>query len=232
MRFSAEDVQQLVDYCQANLDLTTLVHAEEYGYANLPLCIIDCVFSIGVRYEAVRNTIRRFCDYTRVNGRVPGASANYTVTDLVGIYQNKPLEDVVSEVYKNRQRTSSRGGILKAEAVFQVAEVLLALDVNSLADFESVAGTPQFEAAFLKIPGQRSGVSLRYFYMLTGSVDHIKPDRMILRFIQSALGRTATLDESHQLLLESCRILEVQYPELNPRTLDHQIWLFQRNQPT
>jgi hypothetical protein len=28
--------------------------AEEYSYASLPLCVIDSVFSIGVRYEGVR----------------------------------------------------------------------------------------------------------------------------------------------------------------------------------
>lgn len=228
----SDDVQLLVAYCRSNLDLTTLVHAAEYGYANLPLCIIDCVFSIGVRYEAVRNTIQRFCAYTAVNTPYSGASAEYRVSDLMRLYLDYPLDFIVTQVYRNKQRTSTRGGILKAEAVLRVAEVLSVLSVETLEDFEAVAGSEKFEAAFLQIPGQRSGVSLRYFYMLTGSVNHIKPDRMILRFIQSAIGRSPKIDEAHRLILDCCHELVDTYPDLNPRILDHQIWLFQRDQPT
>lgn len=32
----------------------------EYNYCHLPLCVIDAVFSIGVRYQGVTNTISRF----------------------------------------------------------------------------------------------------------------------------------------------------------------------------
>ena len=35
---------------------------DEYEYASVPLYVIDAVFSIGVRYEAARQTVVKFCD--------------------------------------------------------------------------------------------------------------------------------------------------------------------------
>jgi hypothetical protein len=36
------------------------------------------------------------------------------------------------------------------------------------------------------------------------------------------------MDESQEIVVGACKILSKDYPELNPRALDHQIWLYQR----
>jgi len=57
------DVQRLV--VQIKLTLPGLESArldDEYEYASVPLYVIDAVFSIGVRYEAARQTVVKFCD--------------------------------------------------------------------------------------------------------------------------------------------------------------------------
>ena len=49
---SASPVSKLADHIeQAGLEASTL--AEEYRYASLPLCVVDAVFSIGVRYTSM-----------------------------------------------------------------------------------------------------------------------------------------------------------------------------------
>lgn len=59
---SLADVPALVAACRVVLASSAPIEvAEEYGYASLPLCVIDSVFSIGVRYEGVRNVIKRYC---------------------------------------------------------------------------------------------------------------------------------------------------------------------------
>lgn len=50
-----------------------------------------------------------------------------------------------------------------------------------------------FEAEITQIPCQRSGISLRYLYMLAGSEEFIKPDRMINRFVYEATGKLLAL---------------------------------------
>ncbi len=71
-------------------------------------------------------------------------------------------------MFQNRQRTSSRNGILKAEAVYQFCRVLHKYSVNYLQDVIKLYGNQEFEKEIKLISGQKSGISLVYFYMLVG----------------------------------------------------------------
>jgi hypothetical protein len=223
----AHEVQRLTEYCKSSLDLSNLQLPEEYGYKNLVLCIIDAIFSIGVTYSSTRNTVNRFSQYV---SDTFGPEFEITISEFCKLHSDITIEDIARRIYQNAQRTSSRNGILKAEAVFRTAQLLQTLGVESLADLEKFVGKEDFEAAFRQIPGQGSGVSLRYFYMLLGSETDIKPDRMIIRFISNALNRAVRMEECHALILETCAILTSEFPDLKPRTLDHFIWQFQSAQ--
>lgn len=63
--------------------------------------------------------------------------------------------------------------MLKAEAVVRFSEILSQSETNYLQDIEKILGDPNFESAITKIPGQRSGLSLRYFYMLAGAENYV-----------------------------------------------------------
>ena len=220
---SMYEVQQLANYCKTHLDLTTLVIADEYNYPNLPLCIIDAIFSIGVKYESTKNTVNRFIKHS-------GDAVEYSVNDLLALFHEHSVEFMAKEVFQNLQRTSTKNGILKAEAVFRVAKVLSKHHVDSLIDMKKVVNEAEFEADFKEIPGQNSGISLRYFYMLAGFEDQIKPDRMVVRFLEVVLKHAVKVNDCHPLLIEACKLLVLEYPNINPRNLDHAIWLHQREQ--
>ncbi len=102
--------------------------------------------------------------------------------------------------------------------------------VEYLQDVDKILGDEKFEAEIARIPRQSSGLSTRYFYMLAGDENFIKPDRMIHRFIQAAIGREVSIDESQELLVAAHGELVRDYPLLTSRSLDHQIWLYQRIQ--
>lgn len=76
----------------------------------------------------------------------------------------------------------------------------------------AVADSARFEADVRAIPGQGSGISLQYFWMLAGSDDFIKPDRMVLRFLQAALARPVPVREAARLMRAACRRLVATYP--------------------
>ena len=78
--------------------------------------------------------------------------------------------------------------------------------------------------------GQSSAISLRYLYMLAGIKDYIRPDRMILRFIESAIGKTPSIENATALIVDTCDLFKTKYPSLTPRLLDNIIWKYQRNQ--
>lgn len=215
----------IAEHCKATLDLANAGLADDYGYRCLPLCVIDAVFSIGVTYQSTRNTVYRVCSYVGIDET---SGDSWSLSEFLKLYKQLGMEGMAEQVYQNRQRTSTRNGILKSEAVLRFAESLQRFGVESLQDLPKVATNPDFEAEITSIPGQKSGISLRYFFMLAGSEAHIKPDRMISRFIQAATGRVASVEESHALLVGACAILAEASPHLTPRTLDHLIWRYQR----
>ena len=78
------------------------------------------------------------------------------------------------------------------------------------------------------LPALKSKVAIRYFRMLAGDDQQVKPDRMILRFIADAIGKNVDPDDAALLIQDACDILKRTFPTLTPRLLDHEIWKYQR----
>ncbi|AWI30117.1 hypothetical protein DDW44_16070 [Streptomyces tirandamycinicus] len=74
------------------------------------------------------------------------------------------------------------------------------------------------------VAGHGSGARLAYLWMLLGDDSRIKPDRMVLRWLQSVLQRTVTTAEAIALIAEAAARLGC-----TPWELDHAIWESQRN---
>jgi hypothetical protein len=138
-------------------------------------------------------------------------------------------------VYQNRQRTSTRNGILKAEAVLKFARVLQTFGVEYFQDLSKVINDRAFDSTLRTIPGQRSGISIQYFWMLAGSENFVKPDRMVVRFLEDVLSRKInSVEEAAELLQVASNHLLKDFRNMNPRLLDHEVWKYQRSkkQPT
>lgn len=218
------DIDKLVRYCQDSLDFSEVSAENEYGYASLPLCVIDAVYSIGALYASTWQTVLRFCEFFGFSY----VEDPLKMSEFLDLYRQYGDEGMANQVYQNRQRTSTRNGILKSAAVRRFGEVLAGFGVESKSEMEQVLGEAPFEAAIQEIPGQRSGISLRYFYMLAGDDNFIKPDRMVNRFVFRAVGQTFELEETTILLREAAAVLGEIHPGLTPRLLDNLIWQFQR----
>jgi hypothetical protein len=232
-----DKARKLAEYCERTLDLAGAGLGEEYFYQSLPLCVIDAVFSIGVRYESTRAVVIRYCDYYGLPRIRPHADAlpepgeQEPVPAFVRKMEEAGDDFFTNEVFRNRQRTSSRNGIRKTEAVRRFASVLQKHGIHCLQDVPRAIADPEVEREIRLIPGQRSGISFRYFCMLAGSNDFIKPDRMIQRFLAAALGEAPDLGECQRLPQEAARELKGRYPHLTPRLLDYRIWSHTRSLP-
>ena len=211
--------------------------AEEYTYASLPLCVIDSVFSIGVRYESVRNVLERYCAFAGVPRlsaarTVPPRAQQQSTVAFLQLAITLDAERLAVEVFGNRQRTSTRNGILKADAVVRFAGVLTQHRVEYLQDVLEAPDLAGVERGVRAIPGQSSGLSWRYFLMLAGREDLVKPDRMILRFLERTLRRPVGPDEAQPLLRATAAALAREFPGLTARTLDNLIWTAERSRPS
>lgn len=231
------EIERIAAYADRVLPLQSAHLSDDYFYQSLPLCVIDAVYSIGVRYAGVQRVVERYCQTyglrkTRaVPYDIPPRDEQESISALCEKMERQGVQDFAANVFQNLQRTSTRSGILKAEAVLAFAQVLRAHGVEHLQDIPAAAGDAALEQAIRQIPGQTSGISLQYLWMLAGSDDFIKPDRMILRFLQEAIGRTVTVREAPDLLRAATSQLQSRYPQLTPRVLDHEIWKHQRGQP-
>jgi hypothetical protein len=226
------DAMTVAVYAERVLPLAASL-GDEYYYQGLPLCVIDAVFSIGVRYSGTRQLVARYCEYTqqrrlRVGKDLPPTAEQEAVTTFCDRPEQADPSRMAERAYGNRQRTSTKNGILKAEAAIRFAGALRSHGVEFLQDVPRIADSACFEADIRSIPGQGSGISLQYFWMLAGADDFIKPDRMVLRFLQSALSRSVPVQEASSLLRSACRQLAAKYPALTPRLIDHEVWKYQR----
>jgi hypothetical protein len=228
--------ERIAQYCNVHLHLQNAELSEEYYYHSLPFCIIDAVYSLAARYSSTRNTVIRFCNVEglprlRQHGSpYPGTGQQYSVRQFEEFLSGyNDYRQIATEVFDNHQRTSTKNGILKAEAVHRFARVLLRHNVNYFHDIPTVIPNTQFESDICDIPGQTYGTSLKYFFMLAGEENMVKPDRMILRFLWRVIGNQASQQTAHAWLSQALEILNRTYPTLTLRKLDHEIWKYEKS---
>ncbi|RWA16577.1 hypothetical protein MBRU_07580 [Mycolicibacterium brumae DSM 44177] len=202
----------------------------ERRWVSLSLAIADAVWSIGANYEKVvvplvRNKIAaKFgVDHPTIPAADPIGDDPLPVTGLTEL----SVDELT--VLTNRQRTSTRGGILKADAVLRHAKVFIdhgAITMPEAIDlFDDTTRFDKLDAALRQIPGEGSeGVRRGYLWMLIGQDDLIKPDRMVLRWLDHH-GVTVEPDDARH-------VVEQLIPHVTQRLdrsvtaweIDHAIW--------
>lgn len=222
-----EIIEKVEAFCSEKFaDKKDFILQDEYNYGHLPLCVIDSIFSIGVRYEGVQNTIKRFCNYYKIDSF--SNKNELTTTDILELIEQMSMIELTEKVFQNRQRTSTNNGILKSEAVILFLKVLQKFKVEKFGDIEKIITNEQFENEIKEIPGQKSGISLKYFFMLAGSDDLIKPDRMILRFLENITGEKLNLNNCQLILTAVTERLNNKGFNITAKKLDNLIWSYQR----
>lgn len=216
--------RMVAEAAKAQLDLANARLRPEHDYASLPLCVVDAVFSIAARYEAVtKPTVIRFAQAQLpewpLYGR--GNSLEHSVSEAIKSLDRFSPEQLADTVFKNRQRTSTRNGILKAEASLLFMKALLNAGIDRYSDLtaERLAGA---EIDIRKVSGQN--ISYDYFVLLAGG-QTVKPDRMIVRFVAEALSApTVAPTTAKEATIGAAQILQKEFRHVDVRLLDSEIW--------
>ncbi len=224
----ANDVNKIAKCCESIFELDKLKLSEGYFYNNLPLCIIDSIYSIGVRYTSTRNTVLRYCQHygirrIRETSEFPSELLQHKVSDLIQNIKQVSPDIFAKEILKNKQRTSTRNGILKAEAVLLWAELMDKFEIQTLQDFNTKYSLI-LEQELKKIPGQSSGISLAYLRMLAGNDNFVKPDRHIIKFLSNCVDKNVEVPAVQKLMEDIVSELSKEYKHMTVRLLDHAIW--------
>lgn len=191
------------------------------GYPSVALCLLDSVYSIGVRYSGVVGFLQRYSELREKQG---GAAERDKPADLVESIDQVGGVDKFAEETSCRWRTSTRSGILKAEAARDLAEILNRAGLHTVEDVREQLGTVELQEAspvkseWLSVRGQRSGLTWNYFLMLA-RVQGVKADRMIIRYVSRALDRHVKQEEAATLVRGVAERMDV-----DTIRLDHAIW--------
>lgn len=246
--YAREELERLLAALDRDLADPSLWATPDGYPGSLALCIVDSVYSIGVNYAGVENVVRRYRSYRIAqggNGDADGA------LELMGSFEHLGGPEGWAQRIGNKQRTSTRSGILKADAVLQEAHVLAergVWSVRDLRDAQREGQLPTIKAQWQTIRGQKSGISWSYFLMLArvlpeggddganvvpGSpgpdpdetVAGVKPDRMIKRYVAEAIGcRESDLSDRRAAALVKAAADAKGWDVIG---LDHAIWRYE-----
>ena len=232
-QFVSEDLDKVIESLRSLPGLAQPVDYAEFRYASLPLCVLDAIFSINARWESVSAAVGRYAAHyglplTHPPGIVPNPEQQATVDDLIAHITSVGPDRFAADVMRNSTRTSTRGGILKAEAALHFAQVLKAHGIQVIQDMSQRLTDSGLEADLKNVHGQGSGVAVRYFLMLAGAHDLIKPDRMIVAYLSRVLGQRVDADRAQAVLAAAAEALRPEYPAVTPQHIDAAIWTYER----
>ncbi|WP_245672972.1 hypothetical protein [Aldersonia kunmingensis] len=180
-----------------------------------------------VTYSTVEKVVDRYRAYRREQG---GDADTDGAEELAATFAELDGHEAWADRIGTRNRTApTKEAPLKSFAIEAEAIALLGVGIvtaQQLRDAaEDPAGLERAMAEWLKVPGQRSGVTWHYFLMLAG-IQGIKPDRMVLRFVAKSLDlplRTVTPEFCIEILRdvgsEVC---------MDATDLDYAIWNCER----
>ena len=218
------DVAAVVRVCTERLNAPDQWKPFEGYPGSLALCVLDAIWSLNVRYPVTRGVIGRYRNARRWQGNADEDG----IPELLAVYaQVGGVAEFIRHVGTRNRVSTQPDAMSKGDAVFLAATALHDLGIDTAGQFRDADGTEladQAREAWTAIPGQRSGISWRYLRMLAGLPD-VKPDRMVVRFVASALGvdvSAVTSDRAVDLIQAAAEQLGV-----DQRALDHEIWEYQ-----
>ncbi len=197
------------------------VNGNMYTEPSIVIGVIDSIFSIGTKYESTIKVVDRFIENIKINRN----EDDYTTKDFIRDFGTFNEEELANNVFKNRQRTSTVNGMLKAAAVKQIINIFNDNGIQTKEDLLNHKNIKEVERQVRTVKGQGSGVSFDYIMMHAGDENRFKPDRHIYTFFEKILGYgKLTETELEQVFFDELAKVKVVYPFFTARSLDSLIW--------
>lgn len=190
----------------------------EYNYKSLSVCIIDCIYSLRVKYNAVVVPIIERYAEKYLDGKA--AEGVETCSNLIKHINDVGTEKFANDILKNGTLS---GGILKSVVVLDLATKFVELGIESISDFRNYTDEAGLMRAMMSVGGVGK-TAANYMFMLAGDPSKCKPDVHIKRFVVNACGQNISYAKIQELFTETVKILSKKHPGLTVRMLDGIIW--------
>lgn len=97
-------IDSLCVACESIFDLASAALSPSYYYDSLPYCIIDAVFSIGVRYTSTQNVVKSYCAYYGLREYNTEQDLNgdaHTVSQMIEHIESVGIEKSADIIFKS-----------------------------------------------------------------------------------------------------------------------------------
>jgi hypothetical protein len=197
------------------------INGNMYKEPSIVIGVIDSIFSIGSKYESTIKVVNRFIKKININRN----EDDYTTKEFIRDFVTFSDEELANDIFKNRQRTSTTNGVLKAAAVKQIINIFDDNGIQTKKDLLNHKNIKEVERQVRTVKGQASGVSFDYIMMHAGDENRFKPDRHIYTFFEKILeyGKL-TENELEKAFFDELAIVKEVYPYFTARSLDSLIW--------
>lgn len=201
-------------------------------WVSVSFCVLDAVHSIGAHYDrhVVPVVERVAADWGIDVPAVPMSEPDSDDPVPLDAFLDRYLSvEALLATTRNRQNTSTRGGIRKADATLRYAAILRDHEIRTIQDARALLADDRrleaVETALRTVPGEGgAGVRRGYLWMLIGDHQTVKPDRMVLRWLAHH-GATVTAETARTLLTDIARQLSAETGRpVSPWEVDHAIW--------
>lgn len=221
----ASDLLKTVDYCRSKLPLSSA--QEEFRFESIPLAVLKSVSCIGIKTPKLTEIVNLYHDIfisrnISENSHCVNTTGEVSVSNFIKHFENLGFDQKSSDVYKQR------GNYLAEEAInaYMFCRTLHSFDVDCSSDLDKIVGNIFFENQIRNLPGQRNGDSLKFFYMYAG-IEYPLPDRILRKFINSAIKKSLGIKECKKLIEQVAQIIDLENSENTPGLLEKLIWSYQ-----
>ena len=222
-----KQIQIFSQYCTKNFEAEIKGVRKIERYQSLPVCILDCVYSLRAKYFAVTVPVLLRYAVSYMGGDIYSAQDSLSVL-IAHFKEFADCAAFAADILKNNQVLSGRN---KAEVCYEIAAKLHEyLDIDTFEDFCHFAKEPLLELVLRSVKGM-GDAGVNYMFMMAGDPNRCKPDVHIHRCIKNALGTDVPNNECQILFRETVKKLKDSgYPDLTVRNLDNVIWnKYQKN---
>ena len=224
-----KQIQLFSQYCTKNFEAELKGVRRAERYHSLPICILDCVYSLRAKYYAVTVPVLRCYADTYMGGNM--YSEQDTLSDFIAhIKEFADCTAFAADILKNNQVLSGRN---KAEVCYEIATKLHdLLDIDTFEEFHHFEKELLLELVLRSVKGM-GDAGVNYMFMMAGDPNRCKPDVHIHRCIKNALCSDISNDECQILFRRTVeKLRSCGYHDLTVRDLDSVIWnKYQRGKP-
>lgn len=149
-------------------------------WTSLSACVLDAVWSVGADHDRiVVPLVRRVLEPAATGGLLADAPSSADSHPLPRLLTRFPDDQALEAAAQNRQRTSTRGGVTKADAALRYARTLVGHGVLGIEDLPRLLADPalwsRLDRALSRVPGEgQHGARRTHFWALCGVDDRAR----------------------------------------------------------